>query len=215
MTAGSFDLSGAQLQSSFWYGGAATYWARVRGSAQVDTSSSVFLQFDGNINSLAFGNVTGEAAAHVGVEASPDVSLGAFAGAAVWSSGPQFATFGAEAVAHVDNLTIEAYGAHVRDFGGTWWENHTDVMAMYDFGGNVSVGVGGHYMWDNTAGNFYQFRAAARYALADDMYVEGSYAYTNPNWTTPMHSVGLMFVKTFDKGVTFGSRDYAALWNRY
>ena len=86
---------------------------------------------------------------------------------------------------------------------------------MYDLGNKVSIGGGGHYMWDSTPDNFYQVSAALRYGLSDDMYIQGSYSYTNYSWRPDTHGVGIMFVKSIGDGVTFGGRDYAGMWNRF
>ena len=101
----------------------------------------------------------------------------------------------------------------MRDTAGTWWTTHADVELQYAFDDHWSAGIGGAYMTSSFATNMVQAKANVRYAIANDMFVEANYTYSNHNTFGVGQSIGIQFTKVVGGGTSFDRRDYANIYN--
>lgn len=219
--AGDFAFSGASFEAEANYGryiGLATGFDRERASASAafDLGGGALVQLDGALFLSSTSFYAAGAGAHLGYRIGEATVAGVFAHLDHWPSlSRSYLTLGAEIATGIGPFSVEAYGAHIRPLGLSAWENHIDVKAFYDFGNNLSLGAGGHYTWYNAPGDSWQASLAARYAFADDLYLEAGYSYTRPSMSPDAHVIGLRLVKTLGGGTPFASRDYGNIWNGF
>jgi hypothetical protein len=210
---GGSGYHGAQIDGQFWYNtdafGSFTTHA-VRGTAQYDLNGGrYFFQPEASLYDFDFSATGVSVGGHVGMMPTANLDIGLFATYNTWLpavSGEVI--FGAEAKGTNNAVTWEAYLAMFYNSLGGVYGGAGRADVWYEFDERITVG-GGVGILDIGLGWQPQATLRAAYDITDSFNIEANYTYTDN--LTPNHGFGVKLTTTFDRGVTFGARDYMSV----
>lgn len=211
-----FTYHGAEIDGQFWYntnarGNFTTH--TVRATAQFAMFGGLyFIQPEASLYDWDFNSTGISFGGHVGVMPTPNFDVGLFATYNTWlSGGSGDLIFGPEAKGTSGAVTWEAYLALFYNWGGGGLYGgvgRADIW--YEVDERIDL-HGGFGLYDSGRGGLTpQYTLGAAYDLTDSVNLAANYTYTDAG-VGGNHGFGVKLTKTFDRGVTFGPRDYMSV----